>query len=430
MNRSESPSRTAAGASARPITAATEIVSRILFVGRWSPEHQPMFRQLDAWGFALGRERSVLQAVERMDRFVPDVIVLHLPSLDLPTPEAIAALRARTLPHRPYIVVTAAPMELPAAEHRGALGAGADHAIGAGFEPEMLRAILRAADALRAHAMDQQVKTRRIQQTLTALQEMYDLLDGDLLEARKMQQALVPENCVEMGRGRLSMLLRAAGHVGGDMTGQFRIDEEMLGFYGIDVSGHGISSALMTARLAGYFPTAAPERNIALRVGPRGAVSVRPLAETVEDLNARVMADVATEHYFTLFLAIANMRTGHVRAAQAGHPHPLIQRADGRIEAVGGGGLPVGLIPGARYETFQFRLRPGDRLLVASDGFTECTRPDGGQVGDDGLEALLAGLHGQPGPQMLDALLWRLAGIASDDGIEDDLSALLLEMAP
>ena len=56
---------------------------------------------------------------------------------------------------------------------------------------------------------------------------------------------------------------------------------------------------------------------------------------------------------------------------QAGHPHPAIQRADGRIEYLGQGGLPIGLFDDAAYQSFETRLQSGDRLFLMSDGVTE-----------------------------------------------------------
>ena len=81
-----------------------------------------------------------------------------------------------------------------------------------------------------------------------------------------------------------------------------------------------------------------------------GRFAARPPAETVSRLNHVFLSDLETEHYFTIALADVDLATGRVILAQAGHPHPAVQRADGSVEFVGEGGLPVGLIEGASFD--------------------------------------------------------------------------------
>jgi sigma-B regulation protein RsbU (phosphoserine phosphatase) len=93
---------------------------------------------------------------------------------------------------------------------------------------------------------------------------------------------------------------------------------------------------------------------------------------------------------------------------------------------VGVGGLPVGLIPGAEYEDAVVTLAPGDRLVLMSDGITECPGRQG-DLGADGAAALLAGLADLPSDRMLEALIWELATFAGTDQFPDDVSVLVLD---
>ncbi|WP_438959757.1 hypothetical protein [Nereida sp.] len=70
--------------------------------------------------------------------------------------------------------------------------------------------------------------------------------------------SLLPEPNVNFGRANISLGLRSSGHVGGDLVGYFKINENQVGLFGLDVSVHGVSSALMTARLAGYLSAGDP----------------------------------------------------------------------------------------------------------------------------------------------------------------------------
>src|SRR5690606_16616715 len=133
-----------------------------------------------------------------------------------------------------------------------------------------------------------------------------------------------------------------------------------VGLYAIDVSGHGITSALMTARLAGHLSGSSPEQNLALVLTEFGIYDGRPPAEVAEQFNRIVLNEMETDSYFTLAYADVDLVTGDVSLVQAGHPHPVLLRAGGGIDLLGDGGLPVGLIEGASYHAVEARLEPGD----------------------------------------------------------------------
>ena len=74
----------------------------------------------------------------------------------------------------------------------------------------------------------------------------------------------MPDLTQEFGKSRVSLLLKPCGHIGGDLVGMFSPGPNRLGFYSIDVSGHGITSAMMTARLGGYLSSKHFDQNVAM----------------------------------------------------------------------------------------------------------------------------------------------------------------------
>jgi sigma-B regulation protein RsbU (phosphoserine phosphatase) len=170
-----------------------------------------------------------------------------------------------------------------------------------------------------------------------------------------------------------------------------------------------------------------PEQNLALRKTRDGRFVARPPAQAIAMLNRLIMSEMETEHYFTLVLADVDLETGRVILSQAGHPHPALQRADGTVEFIGAGGLPVGLIDGAEFEQFEVQMGPGDRLLIHSDGVIECARQSGALLQEEGLAAILRDLRQTRGMALLESLIWKLSEFAGDAEFTDDISGVLLE---
>jgi len=304
---------------------------------------------------------------------------------------------------------------------------GADDFLTKPVNPAELRARLTAGERILSMERELTAKNSLIKTTLEHLQSLYESIDSDLLEAKKLQQSLLRERYRDFGSAEISLVLQSSGHVGGDLVGFFPVSANRIGLFGIDVSGHGISSALMTARLAGYLSSASPGQNIAIEEASDGSYRPLPPAQVIERLNQLVLDEMDTEHYFTLLLADVDLSSGHVRMAQAGHPHPLVQRQCGQITQNGPGGLPVGLIPGATYEGFETLLAPGDRLLILSDGFVECPSVAGDLLDEEGIARFMHELADVSGPALLDSLVWKLSDYADDGDFPDDVSAILFE---
>lgn len=408
----------AAGADAR----------RVLVVDDSRAQRRILGSYLRQWGYVVEEAESGGAAIDICYRDPPDLVVSDWMMPGMSGPEFCRAVR--NLGSESYIYFILLTSKSGKEEIALGLDAGADDFLTKPVNSAELRA--RMAAGMRILDMEHELlaKNRLVRATLDELQALYDSLDSDLVEAKKLQQSLLSERYRDLGPAEVSLMLHSSGHVGGDLVGMFPICETHVGLYGLDVSGHGISSALMTARLAGYLSATVPAHNLALHEIAPGRYAARPPAETVSRLNHVFLADLETEHYFTIALADVDLATGRVILAQAGHPHPAVQRADGSVEFVGRGGLPVGLIEDARFDQVEFTLAPGDRLLVHSDGITECAAPDGTMLDDHGLAAIMRHLRQTRGPAFLESLMWKLSDHAGDARFSDDISAALLEFRP
>lgn len=368
-----------------------------------------------------GEEALALCQAQEFDMVISDWMMPGMTGLDF-----VRAFRA--LPQRRYGYVILLTSKSDKAEVADGLDGGADDFLSKPVNPGELRARLRAGERIIGMQAELLEKNRLIGSTLSELQAVYDSLDRDLIEARKLQETLVRERHRDFGAGQATILLRPSGHVGGDLVGFFQVTPSRIVVYSVDVSGHGVASAMMTARLAGLLSGASPEQNIALTTGPDGLRAALPPEMVAERFNRMMIEEFQVDQYFTLAYAEVDLDSGQVMLVQAGHPHPVVLRADGRVDRLGEGGLPVGLIAGAGYSRIDARLWPGDRLFLLSDGVTECPGPQG-DFGHDGLVRFLSDHRSLENRPLLEALLWTLTRHAGSDEFPDDISGVLFSFS-
>ncbi|MBW4706736.1 SpoIIE family protein phosphatase [Roseobacter sp. YSTF-M11] len=380
---------------------------------------------LSRWGYEVMEAESGEAAMEICAARPPELVVSDWMMPGMSGIEFCKAFREISGENYGYFILLTSKSEKN--EVAEGLDAGADDFLTKPVDGNELRARMMAGERILEMQRELTLKNRVITETLGELQRLYDSLDNDLVEAKQLQQSLVRERHKSFDAGDLSLLLRSSGHVGGDLIGFYPAADGHLGLFAIDVSGHGISSALMTARLAGYLSASALDQNVALEKLPDGTYRSRPPARAIETLNELVLDEMETEHYFTLMLADIDMQTGKVVIGQAGHPHPVIQRRCGKLEQEGTGGFPVGLMSGISFSQFEMHLDPGDRLIILSDGVTECPDAKGEMLEEAGLERLLDGLRDITGPAFFESLVWSLTEFAGGTEFPDDVSGLLFE---
>ena len=397
----------------------------VLVVDDSKAQRKILQMQLTRWGYdvteaASGDEALALCLLQDFDIVLSDWMMPGMTGL-----EFCKAFRA--LPREGYCYFILLTSKSEKTEIADGLENGADDFLTKPVSADELRARLRAGERILGMQDELVEKNRLIGSTLQELQKLYDSLDRDLIEARKLQQTLVRDRLRDFGAGKATLMLRPSGHVGGDLVGSFVVDATRIVVYSVDVSGHGVASAMMTARLAGLLSGASPDQNIALRTAPDGARDAWPPAIVAARLNRMMLEELQVDQYFTLGYAEINLQTGLATLVQAGHPHPLLLHRDGLIERLGDGGLPIGLIEGAEYPQTSFVLHPGDRLFLVSDGVTECPNPAGEELGSEGLIKILHHNRILRSSDLLEALLWDLNTFAGGGVFPDDVSGLIFD---
>ena len=366
-------------------------------------------------------------ATEALDLCRTGQVSIVISDWMMPEMDGLQFCRAlRKLGQDSYVYFILLASEIDKGEIAQGFDAGADDFLTKPVNDHNLRARIAAGQRILSMQGALQEKNRVVEATLEELRGIYDAIDRDLIEARKLQQSLIREPIQEHDGATVRLLMQSSGRVGGDLVGSYPIAPGRIGVYSIDVSGHGVASALLCARLAGYLSPTAPEQNIAIAKTSRGYAGIPP-AEVVVMLNHLILDEIETEHYFTICLAEVDLEQGEVLMCQAGHPPPAVQRRDGSVEFLGDGGFPVGLIPDAAYTQERVTLRAGDRILFYSDGITECADPNGVMLYNRGLADILSLSHANPDRAFFDVLIEGLEIYSDGADFGDDISAVLLD---
>jgi serine phosphatase RsbU (regulator of sigma subunit) len=203
-------------------------------------------------------------------------------------------------------------------------------------------------------------------------------LQQDLLLAEQIQKSFLPRQLPAVDGMEFVAEYRPAYAIGGDFYDVFWLGGERLGMFIGDVSGKGVSAALLMARISSDLRVAA-----LAEVDP-GAALQRVNRAVLERRQPDIFV---TEIYLTL-----DVRTREVTLANAGHLPPLIRRrTEGELARIEGtAGTPIGIFDEAIYEASTVRLEHGDTLILYTDGVLEATSAALEQFGFDRLEQSLA----------------------------------------
>jgi sigma-B regulation protein RsbU (phosphoserine phosphatase) len=230
----------------------------------------------------------------------------------------------------------------------------------------MLRTLYNQSDIVRALLMEIEILNAHN----GGLATQFDKLDEELRLAAQLQREFLPGHVAAHRGIDFRVLFRPASYVSGDIYDIIRLDENHIGFFIADAVGHGVPAALMTVYI-----------KRSLRTGNRSDDSgkemrIIPPAEALAHLN-RDMVRQQQGHvrFATACYGIINCETKVLSFSRAGHPYPLILRADGSHEWIEPEGGLLGVFPDETFETAQVQLNSGDRLLLYSDGF-EVAFPD------------------------------------------------------
>ncbi len=205
-----------------------------------------------------------------------------------------------------------------------------------------------------------------------------------------------------------------AREVGGDFYDFFLVDDDHLALLIADVSDKGVPAALMmmSAKILIHY---------------RACQGGTP-AQIMMDVNNELCDKNESGMFVTVWMGILDIRDGALTCVNAGHENPLVKRSNGAFRLFQDKhGLPLGVMPGMRYQDYTLQFNPGDSIFVYTDGVPEANNPSKELYGLQRLEAALRGLVNPSPEDVLKAVRADVDAFVGSAEQFDDLTMLCME---
>ena len=237
--------------------------------------------------------------------------------------------------------------------------------------------------------------------------------------AREVQERLFPQSLPAIPGVSLAGACRPAQGVGGDYYDMIELEDGRLGLAIGDVSGKGISAALLMASLRACLRTMT-------------LVGAMDLAKLMQKMNQLVYESSAVNRYATFFFSIYDPSARKLQYVNAGHNPPFLIRnaatsatTPERLEA---GGPVIGLLPGASYEEQSVTLAAGDVLLTYTDGISEAMTEDDEEWGEERMFQAAESVRSLAAEDILRAVFATADRFTGNAPQHDDMTLLILKV--
>ena len=249
----------------------------------------------------------------------------------------------------------------------------------------------------------------------------------DLQEAAAIQQAWLPRALPEAPGYAFGWRFRPCEELAGDSLNIVRLDDDHVGVYILDVTGHGVPAALLSATLSRWL-SPLPEESCLFTPTAAGGHGPAAPAVVAATLNRQFVAGPETGRFFTMLYGVLDLPGRSFRYVTAGHPPPVRITATGAEVCPAARGVPIGVVPGFEFREKTVALAPGDRLLLFTDGAFEAIDADDRELGERRLLDALVELHGRPPGDALAEMVRRVEAWCPGGLPQDDVTLLAFDV--
>ena len=246
--------------------------------------------------------------------------------------------------------------------------------------------------------------------------------ESDLRMAQRVQEYLFPRQAPAVSGATVAGRTLPARTVGGDLYDFFDLGQKQLGVLCADVSGKGVSAALMMANLQAVAHA---------HVGAFPDGSAQPPALFVQRLNEAFVGRFGNNRYATLFWAEYDAQTRILKYVNAGHEPPILIRPTGEIERLETSGFPIGMFGKVGYLSTEIQVEVGSRIVIFTDGLADAQTLSGEAFGDERVIDCCRGLTGAlSAQQLVEKLMQAAASWSAGAEHFDDTTVVVVAVTP
>jgi len=240
---------------------------------------------------------------------------------------------------------------------------------------DSVEVIARVDTHLRLRKLHQQVleKNKQLEAAYSVLRQKNEKIDKDIKAAGMVQRQLLPQSISHIGPLKFAWKFVPSSHVAGDIFNILQLDKSHVALFIVDVSGHGVQSAMLAVSIHNFFRAGID----AIKIEEKLKKS-HPLYYLLEPqkvtkaLNDNFSMDTF-DAYFTCIYIVINTETLEAKMVNAGHPYPLIIHSNNSINFLEHGDIPIGMMENAEFSVKDFELKKNDKLILYTDGIYEVT---------------------------------------------------------
>ena len=236
-------------------------------------------------------------------------------------------------------------------------------------------------------------------------------LEQQLSIAREIQQSMLPASLPREGWLVAAGSSQACYQVGGDCFDVTQVGDDYWGVVLADVSGKGVSAALMASLIQGAFFAALTAEG--------------RLSDTIARINHYLCDRSSNARFATVFYSLVH-RDGVARWVNAGHCPAMLVRASGQIDWLHANAVPLGLFPESEFPMQECQLEPGDKLVLYSDGVSEATNWSREEFGEKRFAQVVSDHVSLSAPELFDVLGQAIKDFTAGAAQKDDLTLLVL----